>query len=197
MRDPRLVKAVAKAEKINLYKIASVSVFIAIVVALVILSFIRSDNTKIVFKSVIDKSQEIKAAVINPILHGTDNKNQQYSIMAKKATEVSHDNVVLEDLNAELFANNGKWFSALAPVGEMDTNDSTLILKGIVQIFTGSSEELKTEKLSLNLKRGTIVSNSPVTLISNKANLTAKKMEVTSAGKKVTFDGKVRMKIYQ
>lgn len=186
-----------KVEQVDIFKIACLLAFVIIAVAVIFIAFNRSGDNKIVFKPSKNTVVSNVNAVINPVLHGTDNKNQPYSIMAKKATEVSKNSVEFEDLNAELFSRNNKWFSAIAPKGIMQTNTNTLVLNGLVQVFTGDSEELTTKQMSMNLKNGTIVSNSPVVLKSDRANLTAKNMQVFAAGKKIVFSGNVKMTIYR
>ena len=102
--------------------------------------------------------------LIKPRFESTDEKNQPFTITAKRAVQSKRDPsvVLLENPMADITLQTGTWMAAQAEKGAYRQNSERLLLQGGVKLFHDNGYEVTTEKLLVNLKNREAWSDHPV-----------------------------------
>ncbi len=136
-----------------------------------------------------------KNELVNPRFESTDEKNQPFTITAKRAIQSARDPsvVLLENPVADITMNSGAWMAAEAERGAYRQNADRLLLQGKVKLFHDKGYELKTEKLLLNLKSRDAWSDEPVSGQGPAGTLEATGMQADAVTDRLIFTGPVKL----
>lgn len=130
-----------------------------------------------------------------PKLTGFKNDNRPYEVTASAATQdVKNPNFVeLKDLRARLVTDDKGSVARLeADIGVLDTQKERMDLRQNVRVRTNEGQEVLLRSALVDFKRGTVVSNEPVTVIlGDNGQIEAQGLRVTDNGKVMTFSGRV------
>ncbi|HER26440.1 MAG TPA: hypothetical protein ENI69_04960 [Rhodospirillales bacterium] len=140
----------------------------------------------------------IDPSMINPRFFGTDDRRQTFSITADLAKNILSDDrqVELEKPKADISLEDGSWLVITASVGYFERKAEQLSLQGKVNLFHDSGYEFRTEKIDIDLTRGTASGNLPVEGQGPFGHVVAEGFRLLDKGKTIVFTGKTRLKIY-
>lgn len=172
-------------------------VLIAVVVGLVV--WISSDtgggNTPRLVFSNTPQGNTLETVMMNPHYQGIDAKNQPYTVIAEKATQLDKERVSLEKVSADL-KNGESWVAVAAATGEMNTETRQLYLAGGVSLFYEGGYEFRSEHAHVDVRAGTAYGTSPVEGQGPAGTLLADSFAISDQGKVIRFNGSVRMTLY-
>ncbi len=134
--------------------------------------------------------------MLKPRLQGNDSKNQPYNIIADSAVQINQDSVELSKAIADITLSSGAWLSIKADKANANIKLKQVELIGNVNAFYDNGNEMRTERAFIDLNSGTIKGDMPITGQGEKGTIRANSFIVVDHGKKITFNGKVRVKIF-
>jgi len=173
----------------------------ALVVILLALIFFypllkKDAGIRIAFTSSADKAAQPPTQMINANFHGFDDNNQPYNITAKTALQMDENNLVFDNINADLTLNSGAWLNMQASKGAMRMKERMLTLNGSVEIFNDEGYELHTDALSTDLGKKIAVTESQVKGQGPMGTLKAQGAVLDGNKKTITFTGRVYVTIH-
>ncbi|MHA1522775.1 MAG: LPS export ABC transporter periplasmic protein LptC [Alphaproteobacteria bacterium] len=133
----------------------------------------------------------------NPKLSGVDEKNQPFQVNASSAVQ-SRENpalVMLEGIDAKLNLVDGGWVSLQSAQGSFDTDKSQLQLANNIEIKSSQGYVVKLNDAFVDAKKGSLVTNNPVLVITSSGVINANALTVLEKGKRVIFSNRVNMTI--
>lgn len=154
----------------------------------------RDTSFRIGFSSI--KAREAdEQAVVNARYHGTDAKQQPYSISADIARHrgLGTNDVELEMPKADIGLRDGTSMMLTARNGLFSREQNTLTLDGAVDVFHDSGYELRTDKVEVDLSKGQAISDRPVTGQGPFGTLEAEGMRIENKGAVIFFTGKTKV----
>jgi len=144
-----------------------------------------------------DASEVSDVAMINPKFQGIDKNNQPYSILAKKAVQISKDSVELFTLEADVMMSEGeRWFSLSSYKALYNIATEMLDLSGSVNLFSSDGYEFRTDVVHVNLKENYAYGDDPVEGQGPLGHLYATGFSVRGDDSVITFKGRVKLVFY-
>lgn len=172
---------------------------IALVIALII--YISTDNdtadkARLVFSN-IRQVDDLQNVMKNPNYHGFDKNNMPYSVTADQATQLDAETVRLYHIKADMQTQKGQWLALHAGEGDLKNSAKTLMLTKGVDMFYDGGYEFRCEKAFVNIDKGQVAGDSPITGQGPMGTLVANRFSVFDRGQKIIFEGAVKMVIYR
>lgn len=173
-------------------------IFTAFMIALVVWtgSGNNTDNGgRMVFTNM-QKSEELQNIMVKPHYLGVDVHNRPYTITADSGLQKDKETVVLNNITADMTADNGVAISLNAGSGVLGINSKQLELADGVEVFY-DSYQFRTDHASVDINKGSAVGDSPVEGQGAIGTIQAKSFEILDKGNILHFNGLVRMLLYQ
>jgi lipopolysaccharide export system protein LptC len=132
----------------------------------------------------------------SPVYEGADAKGQQYRITGTKATQVSEDLIVIDNVDGQLV--HGNAFTSLrAQRAEYAQKQHYIDLVGDVQVMSGEGYHFTTPRARVDTGSMIVTGDEQVTGEGPMGNLLATGFEIRDNGKTVRFGrtGRVNVEI--
>lgn len=177
----------------------SLWILVAVIVALVI--WIAEDNNgesgaRLVFSNV-PKTVAMQNIMANPNYQGMDARNNPYTILADKATQLDTDNVALVNVRADMRLADGTWVALNSGTGHLNLKTKQLELHDGVNVFYEGGYEFRSDQAHVDIQEGSAYGNSPVEGQGPAGTLNSNSFSVQNHGQSVRFNGSVRMTLYR
>lgn len=136
--------------------------------------------------------------MVSPRFVGSDTKDQPFIVTADAAVQDKGDptRIILDELQADVSLEDGTWLSLSAAEGLYLTETQQLDLKGRVSIFSDIGYELHADAARVDLKNGSIESDTYIRGQGPLGEIEAKAMRVSNSGDKIIFTGGVKITLY-
>lgn len=135
----------------------------------------------------------------NPRFQGLDAQNQPYSIKAEQAWQQNKNEIMLQNITADITMENGNWMSAVAGAGHYFLSNNIINLSEGVDIFITDANQKTTQiiaqNLQLDVKKSLAKSDSPIKVISDLSNFSASSFVADKNAEKITFEGPIKLVI--
>lgn len=130
-----------------------------------------------------------KVTMEQPRLAGFTRDNRPYELTARAAAQDLAKPGVLEllDLHARVQLQDQGTLAISAANGVYDTKADVLKLADDIQLSSSSGVEARLKEATIDMKKGSIVSESPVEVKLLNGTVTANRLEVTEGGAAVSF----------
>jgi len=140
-----------------------------------------------------------KNELLNPRFESKDDKNQPYTITAKRAIQgETNDNlVVLEEPIGDIQLKSGRWIAVRSHQGAYRQDTERLLLKGNVEIFHDQGYQLNTEEMNLDLASNIAWAETPVTAHGPAGVLTSSGLQANSDNGLLIFTGPAKLVLNQ
>ena len=137
-------------------------------------------------------------SMLNPRYVGTDNDNQPFSLTADLARNLSGPGtrLELEMPKADITTKEGTWLVLTAENGIYALNAKTLKLAGKVNLFHDQGYEFRTDRVLIDLAKGTANSDDPVEGQGAFGHLKANGFQLINKGQTILFQGKSKLTFY-
>ncbi len=135
--------------------------------------------------------------MINPRLEGFTDKNGRYVVVADDAVQSlkNPDLIGLNSIDARLTDKDRSWSRVLAARGSFHTKKEILQLRGGIKVTSSTGMNADLDSADLNMKKNSIVSQSPVVVTMTTGRVKANRMVINTKTRKILFDGAVRVHI--
>ncbi|MEO1199047.1 MAG: LPS export ABC transporter periplasmic protein LptC [Pseudomonadota bacterium] len=133
-----------------------------------------------------------------PHLTGFGTDGNAYEVRADRAEHLVAEPKVLElyDVIGQLTEPSGRRTRLMADFGIFDGNEEFLELSQGIEINMDGGYRMFLEDADVDMKDGTVVTDNPVRIETNGADLTADTLRVSENGKHFFFNGNVHMIVY-
>lgn len=169
---------------------------VAIIIGIVVWIASREEPGERVVFSHIPKSGTLENIMDKPHYQGVDTKNQPFTIIADKATQLDKNNVALEHIRADMQLGDGKWVALEAGSGRLNLETKQMELQDRVSIFYEGGYEFSSNSAYVDIRQGAAHGMDPVEGQGPPGTLTAKGFSITNHGEHIVFNGSVTMKLY-
>jgi lipopolysaccharide export system protein LptC len=151
----------------------------------------RVGGVQLSFANIESVNSELR--MMAPRLTGTDKQNRPYTITAKTAVpEINDSNLIkLDSVDGDMTLADGTWVNLTAPFGVYDKFLRRLELSGPIAFNTDKGYEINARSASVDLSKGSIISNEPIALQGPFGTLEANEARLTERGGRIHFDGNV------
>ncbi|MEW5423386.1 LPS export ABC transporter periplasmic protein LptC [Amorphus sp. 3PC139-8] len=131
----------------------------------------------------------------DPNLAGRLNDGRAYHVRAGKAVQSFADTsrIALTDLVATLAESDDQTVTMNSRSGLFDTDDEWLTLNDGIVLTTTDGYKVDLSNATLDFKAGSMVSDEPVNITSEKFDLSANSVDIQDEGKVVRFVGDVHL----
>jgi lipopolysaccharide export system protein LptC len=138
-------------------------------------------------------------AMVKPRLTGTDVKGNPFVITAESAIQDARNikHAQLNKVEADMRLENNRWVDASATHGFVDADKGTLRLDGGISMFSDSGYELHTAAMDVDLRKGLMVGNNPVTGQGPMGAMAADRFTVDRIHQQIHLIGNVHTTIYK
>ncbi len=140
--------------------------------------------------------QAARNELLNPRFESKDDKQQPYTISAKRAFQDDPSNkamIRLEAPFADIMLSGENWLAGEAKTGLYNQDTQDLNLSDGVRLFHDDGYEVKMQDLALNLKAGTANTAKPVTGSGPGGELEAMGMEADNVAGRLILKGPARV----
>ena len=136
-----------------------------------------------------------KLVMENPKLKGVDQKQRPYSLSAQKAVQDAADptKVELVEVNATLPVDSEGSADIFAGNALYDAEAKTLKLRQSVVLSTATGITVAFDQADVDVDKGWMRTNAPISASSPEADLKADNLFVEDGGKRMVFEGNVKM----
>lgn len=134
--------------------------------------------------------------MIRPRFQGVDAQNQPYTISAELAEQKDANNVVLNQVNADIVMQDGQWVTMSADGADVAVEENRFVLKGNVHVFMDTGYEFTTETMAVHLDTGYGEGDVPVRIQGPPGILRAQGFRATDRGRRILFTGPVHLTVY-
>lgn len=181
------------SNKVTISKIIILLIILLIVTAVIAFPFINksNDDFRIDFKS-FTKDEFENPAIIEPNFVGVDEKDNTYNIKAKKAIKLDKNNVIFEQVDANLVFGKDKIIVKSAK-GEFDNISKILQLTDQVNITINQDNKITSDRFQIDTKNGIVTSESKVQASGRLGSISSDRIKVLEQNRYVLFEGNVRM----
>lgn len=125
---------------------------------------------------------------------GTDSTGRPFLVTAERAMQKEGFDVFeLTTLQADITTADGTWLSVTADKGEYSRSDRTLVLQGVIDIYSNVGYEMHATHAVVNLATGTITSREPIQGHGPLGAMAAEQMTYSSTDKHLQLQGGVRV----
>lgn len=133
-----------------------------------------------------------------PELNGYDKRNRPFQLEAAEAVqETGKPTVVaLADIDARIPTSAKAFADVDAGRGVYDTERETLRLRDDIRVKGMQGMDMKLEEARFDMRAGTMKSDEPVSVRSDKSAIKADSVRVFESGKRILFKQRVRMVIH-
>ncbi|MEM7617858.1 MAG: LPS export ABC transporter periplasmic protein LptC [Pseudomonadota bacterium] len=140
-----------------------------------------------------------KNELLNPKFESVDDKNQPYTIVAKRALQGNNndDIVILEEPLADMLLNSGNWVAIKAKQGAFSQEKQSLLLRGDVELFHDKGYQMSMPELHVNMDKNTARTDKDVKGHGPLGTLEAKGLSADSAKGHLSFTGPAKLVLYQ
>lgn len=130
-----------------------------------------------------------------PRLAGFTRDNRGYEVTARAAAQdlTKPTQLELQDLSAKIQMQNQTSVQMSAKAGIYDTKAETLVVKPDIVLKSSNGYEAYLSEASVDIRKGNIVSEKPVSVKLLNGTLNSNRLEITNAGEVLKFDGGVTM----
>lgn len=138
-----------------------------------------------------------KNELLNPRFESKDQKDQPYTITAKRAVQgETNDNlIILEEPLADMLLKSGAWLAAKAKQGAYRQDTNRLLLTGDVQLFHDAGYQMNTEELNVNMETNDAWSEVDVYGQGPRGEIEAKGVDASSSKQTLKFIGPAKLTI--
>ena len=138
-----------------------------------------------------------KLVMKEPKLAGVDKNDRAYDVRAFRAIQdlTNPGTVELEKIDAKLPIGANAFAHVDADAGSYDTTNEKLNLRDNVTVKSARGMNIAMEEADIDIKTGEMVSQKPVSVTSNDADISANSVKVTDNGKRILFKDRVKMTI--
>lgn len=174
-------------------------VMLAFLVAMV--WWIANDNSedrskRMVFTSAPVVGENVQNIMEKPVYQGLDAHNQPYNIHADRATQLDENNLILDNVRAEITQHDGTWIALNAKNGAIEVQQKKMQLTGGVEAFSDSGYTMRTDHAHVDIGQGSAYGDAHVEGQGAAGTIEAESFEAEDRGKIVRFKGKVKVRIY-
>jgi len=135
-----------------------------------------------------------KNELLNPRFDSIDDKNQPYTITAKRALQGANEELILlEEPMADIMLENGNWVAIKAIQGAFRQESQRLLLKKNVTLFHDEGYTFKTQELDVDMKAGTAQTYLAINGHGPLGILNASGMNASTEDNKLTFKGPAKL----
>lgn len=133
----------------------------------------------------------------NPKLNGFGDDGQAYEIEAESATQsiLNPEVINLSGLSAKIGLEDGTWADVRSTQGIYDNKASTLMLDEQIKVDSSEGYRVTLQNAEVDLKAGTLLSNSPVEVQSETGFMQANGLIVDQSGQRIRFTKGIRILI--
>jgi lipopolysaccharide export system protein LptC len=133
--------------------------------------------------------------LVNPRFESVDEKNQPFTITAKRAVQNKSDEqlVMMDEPLGDMKLNSGEKISVRADRGSFRQDSKILLLRGKVQLDHDKGYQLETEELDIDLMQNTALSKVDVAGHGPDATLSSKGLEGSSENGRIVFNGPAKL----
>ena len=172
----------------------------AIGIAGLVMSWPRLEETmeKVPQQSAIPQTAA-KNELIEPRFESADDKDQPFSMTAKRALQSARDPdvVLLDGPKADITLKDGTWIAAESDKGAYRQKAESLLLEGNVRLFYDEGYEVKTEKLLVNMKENKAWSDLPIIGQGPAGTIEATGVQAEGTTGKLVFTGPAKLVLNQ
>lgn len=170
---------------------------LAAVIAAVVFSWntITEHDVSVVKDAAEMPRQSGKNELLNPRFESTDDKNQPFTITAKRAVqdETDADVLLLDMPTGDLLLNSGNWLAVRAQQGAYGQVAGTLKLTGDVQMYHDSGYQMSMPLIEMDLKNQTAITDQPVQGFGPDLKLQAIGLKANAKSGDLIFTGPARL----
>jgi lipopolysaccharide export system protein LptC len=140
--------------------------------------------------------EQDELTMANPKLNGFS-KGRAYEVIAEEAVQqVATPHIInLRQLSARVNDEKDQWVTITSLSGLFDQEQETLELNGNVDVRSSLGYGMTTEGAQVDMKRGYMITTSPVTIASGDVRLGAEQLEVIDNGDQLRFKDRVKLRI--
>ena len=133
--------------------------------------------------------------IINPMLAGVDNNNENFQINAKNAkNDINQKNLIyLKEIQALMNINTDNTTQIFADKATYDNKRKTLILEDNIIITTASNYVSYMQKASINLNNNSVFSQSPIIIKTPGTCILGNALRITNKGKVLKLKNGINM----
>jgi len=191
-----ITRARRHSRRVRLLRVLLPVVALATVVGLAVLPLARLASVPLAIANF--KPVDLTDAAVtmeSAKLAGFNRDNEPYEVTAQRARQSIQDplSIHLGGLAARIGLDGGRWTRLEAAEGLYKTGEQHLDLDRGVQVNSSSGDNAILDRASIDLKKGRIVSDRPVTIRMGTATLAADNIDLSESGKSVVFQGRVVM----
>lgn len=143
-------------------------------------------------------SLESKSLVMEkPNISGFEGTRHAYEVKADRAVQdlTNRNLTTLDNIEASFGIADNVTAEVTAATGIIDTATKLLLLKGGITVSTSNGYRATFSDAEVSLDKGTLVSNSPLAIVSSDGRIEANSVSVRDRGARVLFDGGVKVTI--
>ena len=139
-----------------------------------------------------------KNELLSPHFNSIDNKDQPYTIKAKRAIqgEANENLIILEEPIGDILLENGTWIAIEADQGAYRQDNQRLLLKGNVNLYHDQGYQLTTEQLHIDMENNTLWSKQPVSGHGPAGTIEATGMRGDNNTGVINFEGRAKLTIH-
>ena len=133
--------------------------------------------------------------IINPMLAGVDNNNENFQINAKNAkNDINQKNLIyLKEIQALMNINTDNTTQIFADKATYDNKRKTLVLEDNIIITTASNYVSYMQKASINLNNNSVFSQSPIIIKTPGTCILGNALRITNKGKVLKLKNGINM----
>jgi len=133
--------------------------------------------------------------IINPMLAGVDNNNENFQINAKNAkNDINKKNLIyLKEIQALMNINTDNTTQIFADKATYDNKRKTLVLEDNIIITTASNYVSYMQKASINLNNNSVFSQSPIIIKTPGTCIQGNALRITNKGKILKLKNGINM----
>ena len=171
------------------------AVMIMLVIIIVPMFKKQEDRFELTFDHITTDLDE-KPTMINPKFQGMDKDRQSFNVTADEAVQISDDNIVLSNVEADVSSKDGNWYNIVANAGKLNLPRKNIDLNGSVTVYMDSGYEFFTESAHINLDENVTTGNEPIMGQGTLGTLNAKGFIMRGDNNSILFYGGVRLTIF-
>lgn len=139
--------------------------------------------------------QDGKLVMENPNLNGVDRDKRPFSLSADSAIQDADQpkRVELIEIKAKLPMDDTNFANITAGNGVYDAEEKTLVLTDEVDVITTDGMQIRLKNADVDIAAGVLQTENPISATSDRAEIVSDGLLVTENGKRLIFEGGVRM----
>lgn len=183
------------SRRVRKLKIVMISLTSLIILAVIVWPLTNMGQNS--FKLGLENNNQVSSTdatnMIKPRFHGLDKNKQPFNVTADSATQKDTENVLLDNINADILLKDGDWMSLLSKTGTYNIKRKHIDLKGKVNLLINNGYEINTESAYIDLNENIASGNETVTVHGPLGNMTAQGFIVRDNGRSIMFHGGVKL----